>query len=301
MNFTLFAAVLVGAFLLGAVPFAVLIARAFRLPDPRTYGSGNPGATNIARSGGKLPAVLTFCGDFGKGFLPVFLAGGEHPAVFAAAGAAATAGHVFSPFLRFRGGKGVATALGVFFAWNPPAAIIAAVIWGLVFFACRISAAASVLAIPAAAIITAAAASGGVISAAALFVGALVVFRHRRNIADMWRGRENGFGKFTGGKFTGRAFAKRMLRAAVVLAGVVFAVASVHDYPATRRQLDLIRTGDEIAQKRPWIVVFFFLNEAGNGVKFFLTGNEKHMAHYPSDSYMEMRRRRAQNGGTDAH
>ena len=293
MDFTFFAAA-VGAYLLGAVPFAVLAARAFRLPDPRTYGSGNPGATNIARGGGKLPAALTFLADFGKGFLPVFLLA-DNPAASAAAGFAATAGHIFSVFLRFRGGKGAATVLGVFLAWHPPAFAFAGLVWLSVFFAFRISAAASVLAVSAAAAITAAVA-GVEISVAAAAAGILVVFRHRRNIADILRGRENRFGDGGGGN--GGRFAKRMLRAAVVLAGVLGAVAFVHDYPATRNQIDLIRSGEPEAAQRPWLAVFFFLNEAGNGLKFFLTGNEKHMRHYPSGSHLLARREaRAKNGG----
>ena len=297
VDFTLFAAVL-GAYLLGALPFAVLIARAFGLPDPRTYGSGNPGATNVARSGGKLPAALTLFADFGKGFLPVFWLGGENPAVFAAAGAAAVAGHVFSVFLRFRGGKGMATALGVFFAWHWPAGLAAAAVWGLVFLMFRISSAASVTAIAAAAAITAAATNGAPAMTAAAAVGILVIFRHRRNIADIWRGRESHFGKKPP---RGGEFARRMCRAAVVLSGVLFATASVHDYPTTRRQIDLIRTGDSIAVQKPWIAVFFFLNEFGSGLKFFLTGNEKYMGHYPSASHLHaMHVARAENGGWEA-
>lgn len=298
-DFIFFAAVLVCVFLLGALPFAVLTARLFGLPDPRTYGSGNPGATNVARAGGKPPAALTFLGDFGKGFVPVFLLGGGDAPLFAAAGAAAVAGHVFSPFLRFRGGKGVATAFGVFLAWNPPAAMFAAAIWLSVFFACRISAAASVAAISAAAILTAL--FGGAMFFAAAFVGVLVVCRHRGNFSGMARG---SFGKTEPGEFL-PAFAKRFLRAAVVLFGVVAVAASVHDYPQTRYQIHLIRSGDEVATKRRWIAVFLFLNEFGGGVKYALTGNKKYMLHYPTSAYLRARREeyraRVQNTGADKH
>lgn len=112
------------AYLLGSISFAVLVSRLMGLPDPRSYGSKNPGATNVLRSGSKLAALLTLVGDTGKGALAVFLAAwatGEptssaDPAI---AGALALLGHVYPAFLRFQGGKGVATAAGVLLAIHP--------------------------------------------------------------------------------------------------------------------------------------------------------------------------------------
>src|SRR5688572_32162749 len=108
------------AYLLGSISFAVLVSRAFGLPDPHTYGSGNPGATNVLRTGRKAAAALTLLGDAGKGWLAVWLA--YHytldPAVAAAAGLAAFLGHLYPVFYRFQGGKGVATAAGVLFGLN---------------------------------------------------------------------------------------------------------------------------------------------------------------------------------------
>lgn len=111
-------AAVVGAYLLGSVPFAVIFSRVFGLADPRSYGSGNPGATNVLRSGNKVAAILTLLGDGAKGWLAVFLA--NHfmlPNVAVALIALAVFfGHLFPIFLKFKGGKGVATAAGVLLA-----------------------------------------------------------------------------------------------------------------------------------------------------------------------------------------
>lgn len=112
------------AYLLGSVPFAVLMSKAFGLPDPRSYGSGNPGATNVLRSGKKAAAALTLIGDAAKGWLAVFIAirysqpGEQYLMLPAAVAIAVFLGHLYPVFLRFKGGKGVATALGVLLALN---------------------------------------------------------------------------------------------------------------------------------------------------------------------------------------
>jgi acyl phosphate:glycerol-3-phosphate acyltransferase len=119
--------VLIGlaAYLLGSVSFAVLVSRLMGLPDPRSFGSKNPGATNVLRTGNKLAAALTLIGDTGKGALAVLLAAlhtGQSPVVGmdpAMAGALALLGHVYPVFHRFQGGKGVATAAGVLLAIHP--------------------------------------------------------------------------------------------------------------------------------------------------------------------------------------
>src|SRR5712691_3871589 len=106
------------AYLIGSLSFAVIVSRAFRLPDPRSYGSGNPGATNVLRTGKKAAAALTLLGDAAKGWLAVYVAQryaaaevADLPA--AAAAVAVTVGHMYSVFLRFQGGKGVSTTVGV--------------------------------------------------------------------------------------------------------------------------------------------------------------------------------------------
>src|SRR5574341_318225 len=122
------------AYLLGSIPFAVVSSRIFRLPDPRTYGSGNPGATNVLRTGRKGAAVLTLLGDAFKGWLAVFVAqrlaaGGAVDIAVSAAAVAVTFGHMFPVFLRFRGGKGVSTATGVLLALDPWLAAGAVATW----------------------------------------------------------------------------------------------------------------------------------------------------------------------------
>jgi glycerol-3-phosphate acyltransferase PlsY len=111
------------AYLIGSISFAVISSRALGLPDPRTYGSGNPGATNVLRTGRKAAAALTLVGDAAKGTLAVVIAGmvvepGAGDVAMASAGVAAVLGHMYPLFLRFKGGKGVSTALGVLLALN---------------------------------------------------------------------------------------------------------------------------------------------------------------------------------------
>ncbi len=119
------ALIALAAYLLGSISFAVVVSRLMGLPDPHSYGSHNPGATNVLRTGNKLAAVLTLIGDTGKGALAVFLAAhymGEDPAIgydAPIAGAMALLGHLYPVFHRFQGGKGVATAAGVLLALNP--------------------------------------------------------------------------------------------------------------------------------------------------------------------------------------
>src|SRR5678815_4065151 len=108
-----------GGYLLGSVSFAVLISRLMRLPDPRSYGSKNPGATNVLRTGNRIAAVLTLAGDALKGFVAVLLALFYLPEAAPYVGVAAFVGHVFPLFHRFQGGKGVATAAGVLFGFDP--------------------------------------------------------------------------------------------------------------------------------------------------------------------------------------
>lgn len=147
---TLFALALL-AYLLGSIPFAVIVSRAFALPDPRSYGSGNPGATNVLRSGKKAAAALTLLGDALKGWLAVYLAQrlaapGTIDVAPAVAAVAATIGHMYPVFLRFRGGKGVATATGVLVALDPWLGAGAIATWIIIAFFFRYSSLAALVA-----------------------------------------------------------------------------------------------------------------------------------------------------------
>ena len=206
MDYTIFVVLAVAAYLAGAIPFSLLFARLFGLADPRTFGSGNPGATNIARAGSKSAALLTLLADIGKGFLSVLLVAmwmnanawqNDIPSLaVACVGAAAVCGHVFSVFLRFRGGKGVATALGVFAAWNATAAAVAAASWLAVFALFRVSSASSITAMVVGAV-TLAIFAPLPIAIAGGTCALLVIFRHRQNIMDLFAGSERGFAEQT--------------------------------------------------------------------------------------------------------
>ena len=137
------------AYLLGSVSFAIVVSKAMRLPDPRSYGSHNPGATNVLRSGSKAAAILTLAGDALKGWLAVFLAQqhvlGE-PVVIAAAAVAVTLGHMYPVYHRFRGGKGVSTALGALLALDVWLAAGTLVTWLIIVSFFRISSLAALVA-----------------------------------------------------------------------------------------------------------------------------------------------------------
>ncbi len=190
------AAVLVGGYLLGSIPFGVLVTRLGGAGDVRSIGSGNIGATNVLRTGRKDLAALTLIGDAGKGVAAVVVARalwGETAG--ALAGGAAFVGHLFPVWLGFKGGKGVATALGVMLAAAWPAGLMALATWLLVLAVFRISSlsalAAAVLSPVYAALIHAAAP----VRTLVLFAAVLVVLRHRANIARLLGGQEPRVGR----------------------------------------------------------------------------------------------------------
>jgi len=193
------AAFIVGAYLLGSVSFGILISRAFGLPDPRTVGSGNPGATNVLRSGKKAAAILTLLGDTAKGWLAVWLAlhYGMLMWVVSAVGLAVILGHLYPIFYGFKGGKGVATALGVMLAISLWLALAAAITWMLVFTVSRYSSLASITA----AALTPVYAYFLLLEAykdyvwMTLALALLLIWRHRSNIQKLRMGTEAGFGK----------------------------------------------------------------------------------------------------------
>jgi glycerol-3-phosphate acyltransferase PlsY len=191
------------AYLLGSIPFAVIVSRVFALPDPRSYGSGNIGATNVLRTGRKAAAALTLLGDALKGWLAVFLAqhmaeAGTTDVTVAAAAVAATLGHMYPVFLRFRGGKGVSTTTGVLIALDPWLAAGAVATWLIIAFFFRYSSLAALVAAafaPPFALLLYGMSRFSLAEAAGVTVIALLIaWRHRTNIRNLLAGTEGRIG-----------------------------------------------------------------------------------------------------------
>ena len=184
------------AYLIGSVPFAVLTSRVMGLADPRTYGSGNPGATNVLRSGSKVAAALTLIGDGFKGWFAVWLAlrfgprYGVGDTGVALVAIAVFLGHLYPIFLRFRGGKGVATAAGVIIALNPWLALAAAVTWLIVAVFFRYSSLASIAAAVFSPFYSAFGWGFDARFVALVVIAGFVVYRHRVNIRHLLAGTE---------------------------------------------------------------------------------------------------------------
>ena len=189
------------AYLLGSISFAVIVSRLFRLPDPRTYGSNNPGATNVLRSGNKLAAVLTLLGDALKGWAAVVIASRAAPilglgdAAIAIAALFVFLGHLFPAFYQFKGGKGVATALGVLLALDWRVGIAAAVIWLVLFLVTKTSSIAALVATAVTPIAAYYFRGGDMISGVVLLMAILVIWRHKENISRLLAGREKQISK----------------------------------------------------------------------------------------------------------
>jgi glycerol-3-phosphate acyltransferase PlsY len=189
------------AYLIGSISFAVIISRTFRLPDPRTYGSGNPGATNVLRSGRKSAAVLTLLGDSIKGWVAVVLARqfavpAEIEIAMAAAGVAVVIGHMYPVFHRFQGGKGVATALGVLFGFNVYVALGTAATWIVIAVFFRISSLAAIVASVFAPVAMVAMYNPAhPFFVATLVIAVLLIYRHKANIVKLLAGSESRIGR----------------------------------------------------------------------------------------------------------
>ena len=193
------------AYLIGSLSFAVIVSRAMGLSDPRTYGSGNPGATNVLRSGSKPAAIVTLLLDAAKGWLPVMLVKWFGPAwdlsegAQALAGLAAFLGHLYPVFFAFKGGKGVATAVGVLLAFEPLLALATLVTFAIiVFFSRYVSLASMVAAVfaPAYYLIGDGVAwtASGAKTLALIAMGLLLMWRHRENIQRLLAGTESKLG-----------------------------------------------------------------------------------------------------------
>jgi glycerol-3-phosphate acyltransferase PlsY len=187
---------IVCAYLLGSISFAVIMSRLFTLPDPRTYGSHNPGATNVLRSGNKWAAALTLLGDAAKGWLAVWLAQhfelqADNSLLVVAVALAVFLGHLFPIFLRFKGGKGVATALGVLLALNLWLGLAVLAIWVLVATVFRLSSLAALLAAAGAPIVAMALALPSEYVLAVMGMSLLLIWRHKSNIKNLLAGKES--------------------------------------------------------------------------------------------------------------
>jgi len=194
-------------YLIGSLPFAVIVSKLFGLADPRSFGSGNPGATNVLRTGNKAAAVLTLLGDAAKGWVAMALAakvgaGGTALAGSAAnmgtavalTGLAAFLGHLYPVFLKFKGGKGVATAIGVLIGLDGGLALAAAVIWLATAIVSRYSSLAAITAAAVAPILALAWHGSGAIALVVGLMCLLLIWRHRGNIGRLIAGTESRIG-----------------------------------------------------------------------------------------------------------
>ena len=193
--------IVVGAYLIGSVSFAVIVSRAFGLPDPHEYGSGNPGATNVLRTGNKKAAVLTLAGDGLKGLVAVLLAQwlvpltGAPTWVVPAAALAVFLGHLFPVFHGFAGGKGVATAAGIVFALHWPLGLALLVVWATMAFGFKIS---SLAALTTAVLLPLGAFyvfGNELVAWAMVPICILLFWRHRANIRQLIEGKERSIGR----------------------------------------------------------------------------------------------------------
>lgn len=185
------------AYLIGSISFAVVVSWMFGLPDPHTYGSGNPGATNVLRTGRKAAAVLTLVGDAAKGAVAILLArhfAPEHglgDATIAGVAVGVFLGHLFPVYFRFKGGKGVATAAGILLAldWRVGVGVLA--IWIVVALVSRYSSLAAIVAAALSPIACGIFLGWGPLSWAVLVMAMLLVWRHRANISRLASGGES--------------------------------------------------------------------------------------------------------------
>ena len=188
------------AYLIGSLSFAVIVSKFYGMADPRSYGSGNPGATNVLRSGKKKAAALTLLGDALKGLVAVLLARalqdtlGLSDATIAAVAVAVLVGHMWPVFFGFKGGKGVATALGVLLALSWPVALICALVWLVMAFGFKVSSLAALAATLVSPIADYFLMPHGSWVMATLIIALLVLYRHQSNIKNLLGGKEGKIG-----------------------------------------------------------------------------------------------------------
>ncbi len=189
------------AYLIGSISFAVVVSKTMGLPDPHSYGSGNPGATNVLRTGNKKAALLTLLGDGLKGWLAVWLAQrfgpdyGVDQTGIALVAVAVFLGHLFPVFHRFAGGKGVATAAGILFAIHPWLGLGTLATWLIIAAFFRYSSLAALVSAVFAPFFYVLMFGTDVVAAAILAISALLILRHRQNIAKLLAGQESRIGE----------------------------------------------------------------------------------------------------------
>ena len=184
---------IIAAYLLGSVSSAIIVCRLMGLPDPRTQGSNNPGATNVMRIGGKKPAAITLLGDSFKGLIPMLVghALGAGPAVLAGIGLAAFVGHLYPVFFGFKGGKGVATALGVQFGLYWPIGLCVAAVWLFVAKVLKISSLSGLISMALAPVFVWLFWDEKALIGMQLIITGLLIWRHRSNIRNLLDGTED--------------------------------------------------------------------------------------------------------------
>ena len=187
---------IIGAYLLGSLSSAVIVCKAMGLPDPRTQGSNNPGATNVLRFGGKKAAAIVLAADMFKGFIPVLIAQLLHmqPMILAATGVAAFMGHLFPIFFGFRGGKGVATFLGVLLAmqWMVGLAVVGT--WLVMAKVFKISSLSALVAATLAPFYQYWINSDQMLVVGVVFMSVVLLARHHSNIRNLLTGKEDSIG-----------------------------------------------------------------------------------------------------------
>ena len=187
---------LILGYLVGSLPFAVIVSRLFGIADPRSFGSGNPGATNVLRSGNKAAAALTLLGDAAKGWIAMALVAqlGADARAVAFVGLAAFLGHLYPVFLRFKGGKGVATAIGVLIGLAAPLALAAASVWLVTALVFRYSSLAAIVAACVTPVLALAWHGPGALALVVGMMCLLLIWRHRGNIGRLLAGTESRIG-----------------------------------------------------------------------------------------------------------
>jgi len=181
------------AYLMGSISSAIVVSRLMKLPDPRSLGSGNPGATNVLRTGSKKAAALTLVGDAVKGFVPIMLAMilTTDVNIIALVATAAFLGHLYPVFFAFKGGKGVATAIGVFLAVSPPVALMLLASWMIVFYLSKISSLSALIATSLAPVFTHFYLGESAYTSMAVFLSVMIIYRHKKNIVGLIAGKES--------------------------------------------------------------------------------------------------------------